>query len=727
MCRPVRLSRLWIAVSAVVVCALAVSAVAGEKHPEYSDRLKAMKKVLDGRLEVPEVPSRTDENAEELNRAMAQVRESVAVWPTIVNDFVALKDERVFKELFKSLKRLEKTTLSAQEEYEKIQTQLQAAWNARFIHTEEFYRQEGRFPQSIRSDLKAALGALGPKAERLGIIWNGYLRTRKALEQGMRTNLALMGDAGPKLWKDVVKTAVKAKNAEDRAAFALALGRFGGDDAEKALLDMEKNAKGEVDTVFVMRGLADMRSEAGLERIVERLADEKSPFVVRMAAVRALKLYRHPDAIPSLAKALDTADGRLLGEIYDTLFDMTGIRRAEAAMAWQSWWREKGEAFLKRWSSIEAERQAEIERITFLDPRQYDVAAELAALYRNEPTRALRLEILESLSLQRSYYARMTLLDALRGDDRELRIAAIRALGRYRHLAVPAALMERVQAVDPDTEEGREELQELFTALKKLWSEDDFTVSSPDKERLLQWWDTNKGRVADQLIRLAGGNAIAGRPTSDQEGSPWQGRDFYGLQIRSNRVLFIVDVSFSMDEPANEDPNLKKIDVAKKELKRAIQGLPNGGTFGIIFFSHKTYQQPDRQLAEEGKDLKIDFGPGLVEVNKKNKERALEWIDSVRTGASTNIYDPLELAFKYGRDPDVIKECGKLAPDTIFLVSDGAPTSGKFTDVEVIQEHVQGWNRTGRITVNTIGVGKDQDIAFLRALAEDNGGRYTVR
>ena len=535
-----------------------------------------------------------------------------------------------------------------------------------------------------------------------------------------------MGDAGPKIWKDTLSTALKTKDPEDRAAFAMALGRMGGADAEKALLQMEKGSKDEVDKIYVMRALADARSEDGLARVVARLEDENESDVVRLAAIRSLRLYRHADVVPALAKALDTSTGRLLGEIYDTLFDITGIRRAEAPSAWQSWWQNSGEAFLKRWSALESERQAEIERITFLDPKQHDVAAELAALYRNEPSKALKLEILESLSLQRSYYARVTLLDALLDDDAELRIAAIRALGRYRHLAVPPALMERVMGIDPASE--TEELQELYTALKKLWGgEGEFTVSAPDKEQLLQWWATNKGRVADQLIKLAGGQAIAGRPTSDEEGSPWQGRDFYGLQIRSNRVLFIVDVSFSMDEPANEDPNLKKIDVAKRELKRAIQGLPEGGVFGLMFFSHKMYQEPDRQLAEDGEDLKIKFGPGLVEVNAKNKERALEWVDSVRTGASTNIYDPLELAFQYGRDPEVIKECGKLAPDTIFFVSDGAPTSGKFTDIEVIREHVQGWNRTGRITLNTIGVGKDQDIAFLRALAEDNGGRYTVR
>ena len=166
---------------------LASSGWAAEKHPDYSDRLKAMKKVLDGRLEVPEVPSRTDENEQELGQAMAAVEEALKAWPIAVNDFAAMKDERVFKELFRSLKRLDKTTQAAREEYEAIQTQLQAAWNARFIHVEEFYRQEGRFPQSIRSDLKAALAALGPKAGRLGMIWNAYLRTEKAIERGLRS------------------------------------------------------------------------------------------------------------------------------------------------------------------------------------------------------------------------------------------------------------------------------------------------------------------------------------------------------------------------------------------------------------------------------------------------------------------------------------------------------------------------------------------------------------
>ena len=62
-------------------------------------------------------------------------------------------------------------------------------------------------------------------------------------------------------------------------------------------------------------------------------------------------------------------------------------------------------------------------------------------------------------------------------------------------------------------------------------------------------------------------------------------------------------------------------------------------------------------------------------------------------------------------------------PDTIFLMTDGNPSSGKYTDFDDLRDEVLAWNLGRSIRINCVNVG-DTDARLLRALAYGSGGVF---
>lgn len=672
---------LLVALAALCLGVAGAGADAPTKDPAFADRRSAFKKALKFASEDP-LPK-----TEDLVR--------------VVDAFAATPDVRVFKDLFKSIGKLTKEVKASGEDLDKVTGKLNQVYDTYFKWVEDEYRRTGVLPTTILVIHKNAIETYVKQQREVAAVHDRGLEMRDAVEAGLSTNLKALGEARAAVWKDAVKLGLGGKTHE-RAAFCTALGALGGPEAEQLLLKIEQGSKDPLVAMAAMEAMAACRSKLGFPRLVEHLASDQEDVV--LVAMRALAKYRHPQVLPALIGALETTETRNFGELCEILFAITGKRNADVHQAWKNWWNLDGQDFLKRWSDDKAVRQAELETISFADPDKYDVAAELAALLPTEPDAELRLEILENISIHRSYYARVTLLNSLRDEREKVRLAAIRGLAHYRHLSVPQALMRMVEHA------GEEELQALFQALRKLWGgESEFSVDRADKEALFRWWELNKDRVPDQFVKLGARAIAAGQPERTEEDSRWRGRDFYGITIRSSRVLFIVDISLSMEEPQREGAEKKKIDVAKTELTRAIKALPKGGTFGLIAFSG---------LAEV-------YGTGMMDVTDKNRKRVLEWIDGLKTRAATNIYDSLELAFKLGTKTSPVKSKG--VPDTMFLVSDGAPTVGKYVEPDIILEHVKRWNKRRRIKIHAIGVGEDHDIEFLQTLAQTHGGLYVAR
>ncbi len=174
---------------------------------------------------------------------------------------------------------------------------------------------------------------------------------------------------------------------------------------------------------------------------------------------------------------------------------------------------------------------------------------------------------------------------------------------------------------------------------------------------------------------------------------------FFGIQIVSERVLFIIDVSGSMAEPLRaktvSDKPATRMEVAKKELRDAIGGLPDGAIFNIVPFSGSAMSWQDG---------------GGVPASEETRADAQDWLTLLDASGGTNLYDALQYALD---DPDV---------DTIYLLSDGEPSIGDLIDPQLIRDDIAERNKNRGIEIHSIAIGTGLQV--LEWLAEDSGGSY---
>jgi hypothetical protein len=245
----------------------------------------------------------------------------------------------------------------------------------------------------------------------------------------------------------------------------------------------------------------------------------------------------------------------------------------------------------------------------------------------------------------------------------------------------------------------------------------------PDFIAWSTWWQlhgetaTVKGITREEYDRLREKSA------NSQTGT------YYGLRVISEYVTFVVDVSGSMQEPylvddpseagaepkeggtsvepSPEEKEAKKkkrkkiekrrIEVAKEELGRALRGLKVGVQFNLIPF-----------------DSKVDrYRDALTEMTEEVREDVLEYVAGLKPGGQTNIYDSLMTAFE---DEKV---------NTVYFMSDGAPTNGKYVVPAEILQHVREANEIRKVKIHTIGIHLSPEAEdLMRKIAEENYGTF---
>lgn len=266
------------------------------------------------------------------------------------------------------------------------------------------------------------------------------------------------------------------------------------------------------------------------------------------------------------------------------------------------------------------------------------------------------------------------------------RYAALRGLVSMRDKRALPLLVEQMQF-----EEGRM-LVEFADGLFELTGKPYRTAS-----RSWEAWWKNEG-AGFEVISLA---ELEEARASEEERRLKQITNvkFFGIRIISHRVIFIIDVSGSMNEEMRVryvgEGGSTRIEVAKRELTRCIDGLNASALFNIITFSNGV----DSWLQD-----------GITGSDDKSRDDAREYVSRLGAGGATNLYDSIRMAFD---DPDV---------DTIFILSDGEPTAGEQLDIGVIRDHVAAWNEHRKVVINTIGIGGSFEV--LEWLAEDSGGTH---
>ena len=197
---------------------------------------------------------------------------------------------------------------------------------------------------------------------------------------------------------------------------------------------------------------------------------------------------------------------------------------------------------------------------------------------------------------------------------------------------------------------------------------------------------------------------------------------FFDLEVESDRVLFVVDFSGSMQEPitlrtgttgAKAGQTMTKSALVVSELKKLIMSLPDGALVNIVVFSDEV-----RIWRSENNR------PTLVKMNDEARDDLLgTFLDSLRPAGPTNLHDALARALDFGGRAlhDKYYAAGF---DTLYVISDGAPTAGACTDKDEIRRRVRETNNLRKIAINCITFGEQNDVEFLGKMAAENGGRH---
>jgi hypothetical protein len=313
------------------------------------------------------------------------------------------------------------------------------------------------------------------------------------------------------------------------------------------------------------------------------------------------------------------------------------------------------------------------------------------------------------------------LVQGLADEDEDVRNAALRAFHKYRSKAMIAPLIAFME---------KENVRKLkIDALRHL-----IRVTGKNMgleiEDWKSWWD-----VTEASFEL---------PEEKKEFTSvkMRGLEYFGLEVSSDRLLFLADISSSMTakvpikkrlEEAEEEETEKgktrvrkkkkkpdsedededdaddgdkdgdddktvgeapKIDILKKELVRVLKKLPVGTSINITSF--------DANFKSWKKTLHPLKGKGRAEV--------VQFVEALRTGSGTNVFDTLEHALKDKR------------VDTIFLLTDGVPSAGRIKDPALIAAEIRTLNRIRGATIHCIAFGEESPL--LKTLAAENGGQY---
>jgi len=259
-----------------------------------------------------------------------------------------------------------------------------------------------------------------------------------------------------------------------------------------------------------------------------------------------------------------------------------------------------------------------------------------------------------------------------------------------------------------------------------------------------KWWDDNADQVEQKAreLREAGAYAEAiGPPESweateraagSESGGAGQNRQrgvtsaFYGIATRSRRVLFVVDISRSMESPAKAIPpktgepggafaapqGSSKMAIAVWQLHRAVEELPDDARFNVAVYS-ESYAV---------------WNEGMSDASAKAKKKAHAFVDGVTANGVTNICDSLDAAFELagvgGWVAGGARTKDGYAADTIYLLSDGDPNRGRVADLDRLIEDVVRRTARARLVIHTVGIGEVAGSSFLQALARRTGGQY---
>jgi hypothetical protein len=198
---------------------------------------------------------------------------------------------------------------------------------------------------------------------------------------------------------------------------------------------------------------------------------------------------------------------------------------------------------------------------------------------------------------------------------------------------------------------------------------------------------------------------------------------FAGIAMTGRRVAFVVDISGSMKLLDDRTVDPEKWPTVVETVARVMRSLPDLEKFQVVIFSRRA-------------DYLFGSGEWLDFRGESSVRQVAEALRRVDPTGDTNLYDGLDLAFR-------LRPAGL---DTVYLFSDGLPTSGpgltseqertlrEVERTDRLGRHIRltlsaAWNRPAggqKVRINSIGFFYESPElgAFLWALSRENDGSF---
>jgi len=460
----------------------------------------------------------------------------------------------------------------------------------------------------------------------------------------------------------------------------------GADRRQAARIYAERQGSKAVQTFLALAKKRDVTQEdlrLEMARLIADMDDDK----VRKKVLKLIgKGKPHERVFALMAAAPDVEPKKLAKELTNKSLE---VRRAAARVIIDRKLREMMPELRKMLAKgrYPGDKQVAIEAISVIDKGSDAWLKELAE-FASDPDGDVRNAAIEEIGKGRWRKQIDVLAKALDHEDWSTRFAAVDALYNMRHKKVVPLLIARMPK-DPGRMSRRiaEILWELAAqphgedheAWEGWWKEDGATFDIVSESTLAK---AEKSRELKRLTERT--KAVA---------------KFFGLEIQSHRVIFVIDVSGSMLEAMYgrefDGRPAARIDVARQEVTQAIENMDSNALFNVYAFSNGIEKWKEESAGTN---------------NEASRAAAVTWVERLGANGGTNIYDSLEMAFA---DKDV---------DTIYLMSDGEPTVGAVIDPYRIREDVAFWNKHRKIKIHTVAIGGSLEI--LEWLAEDAGGKH---
>lgn len=488
-----------------------------------------------------------------------------------------------------------------------------------------------------------------------------------------------------------------------RAAIVLALLMLGAATAPGAdrldvrtALRLLRSRRAE-DRETAVRALADVPGSSALRLLLEALADEDAD--VRDAAETAVgdrrsaddrevlleKGLRHRD--PRVRRSVLAAlAGMGASELDDRLADLVADRDAtvrEAAVGViEQRLGERGANLLAAAVENGREGRPRAAALLALERLNPERAVALAPFVRGFPALEVRVAALEVLSGAPGDEAFAALKAGLGDESWSVRLTAMRGLARRLDPRAVPSLIERLRR------EGGRMKEEAGAALSSLTG----VGLPPDPDRWAEWWEREGGKfVAPER---------AAKPAAGEDGSV---ATFHSIPVISDGVAFVLDHSRSMRRRLDRGGETTKAELVEAELEKTLARLDARARLFLVAFGTEP----------------VVFTPHPVPATRMARHRALEWLHDLVPHGRTNLYDSLRLALA---EPEI---------DTIFVLTDGAPSAGEERTRTGILDGVARLNRYRKAVIHTIEIGGETTgkrwKGFLAELAKRHGGRSVRR